>query len=145
MYPDPGRRRWSRARAHLLSHKARSLPQPARPGAAATAPRRPPATGELITSRTLRCPRRFIAAVPCLQVFSVASPNLTVQPHLLPELRLTEKGRVHGEWVRQVSFYSSLHCIVSCATCPDSLLMCDLAGSKTYNMFHVEKVRLVLF
>nr|XP_032514989.1 WD repeat-containing protein on Y chromosome-like [Danaus plexippus plexippus] len=65
--------------------------------------------------------------------------DLQRRPHLLPELRLTEKGRVHGEWVRQVSFYSSLHCIVSCATCPDSLLMCDLAGSKTYNMFHVEK------
>ncbi|XP_050669660.1 WD repeat-containing protein on Y chromosome-like isoform X2 [Leptidea sinapis] len=61
------------------------------------------------------------------------------QPRLLPELRLVELRRVHSEWVRQVSFYSSLHCIVSCATCPDSLLMCDLAGSKTHNMFHLDK------
>ncbi|VVC93730.1 unnamed protein product [Leptidea sinapis] len=58
---------------------------------------------------------------------------------LQKRLRLVELSRVHSEWVRQVSFYSSLHCIVSCATCPDSLLMCDLAGSKTHNMFHLDK------
>lgn len=62
------------------------------------------------------------------------------QPHRLPEMRLIEMGRVHSDWVRQVSFYSSLHCIVSCSTCPEALLMCDLAGSKTHNMFRVEKV-----
>ncbi|XP_038214707.1 WD repeat-containing protein on Y chromosome [Zerene cesonia] len=65
--------------------------------------------------------------------------DLQKKPHLLPELRLTELRRVHTEWVRQVSYYASLHCIVSCATCPDSLLMCDLAGSKTHNMFRVDK------
>lgn len=63
-----------------------------------------------------------------------------VQPHLLPELRLSEFPGVHTEWVRQVSFYASLHCVVSCATCPNALLMADLAGSKTHNMFKVDKV-----
>ncbi|XP_063362976.1 WD repeat-containing protein on Y chromosome-like [Cydia amplana] len=57
----------------------------------------------------------------------------------LPELSLIEKGRIHTDWVRQVSYYSPLHCLVSCATCPDALLMCDLQGSKTHNMFHVDK------
>ncbi|KAI8422149.1 hypothetical protein MSG28_006060 [Choristoneura fumiferana] len=61
------------------------------------------------------------------------------QPHLLPELRLIERARAHTDWVRQVSFYAPLHCLVSCATCPDSLLMCDLQGSKTNNMFRVDK------
>ncbi|XP_072939035.1 WD repeat-containing protein on Y chromosome-like [Epargyreus clarus] len=65
--------------------------------------------------------------------------DLQRRPHLLPELRLVEGPRAHREWVRQVSFYASLHCVVSCATCPDSLLMCDLAGSKTHNMFRVDK------
>lgn len=65
---------------------------------------------------------------------------VVMQPKLLPELRLVELQRVHSEWVRQVSFYSSLHCVVSCATCLDSLLMCDVAGSRTHNMFRVDKV-----
>lgn len=62
------------------------------------------------------------------------------QPHLLSEMHLLEMGRVHAEWVRQVAWYASLHCVVSCATCPDSLLMADMAGSKTHNMFRVDKV-----
>lgn len=59
---------------------------------------------------------------------------------MLPELRLQELMCLHPEWVRQVSYYEPLHCVMSCATCPDSLLMCDLQCSKTYNMFRVEKV-----
>lgn len=66
--------------------------------------------------------------------------SLGLQPQLLPEMKLVELQRVHSEWVRQVSFYASLHCVVSCATCPDALLMCDIAGSKTYNMFKTDKV-----
>ncbi|CAF4905141.1 WD repeat-containing protein on Y chromosome isoform X1 [Pieris napi] len=65
--------------------------------------------------------------------------DLQRRPHLLAEMKLTELRGVHSEWVRQVSYYASLHCIVSCATCPDSLLMCDLAGSKTHNMFRLDK------
>ncbi|XP_045768906.1 WD repeat-containing protein on Y chromosome-like [Maniola jurtina] len=65
--------------------------------------------------------------------------DLQRRPRLLPELKLTEMSRVHSDWVRQVSFYASLHCIVSCSTCPDALLMCDLAASKTHNMFRVDK------
>ncbi|KAJ2949922.1 hypothetical protein O0L34_g11240 [Tuta absoluta] len=65
--------------------------------------------------------------------------DLQKRPHMLPQMTLVEFQRVHNEWVRQVSFYASLHCVVSCATCPDSLLMCDIAGTKTSNMFHVEK------
>ncbi|XP_073949102.1 LOW QUALITY PROTEIN: WD repeat-containing protein WDY, partial [Choristoneura fumiferana] len=65
--------------------------------------------------------------------------DLQRRPHLLPELRLIERARAHTDWVRQVSFYAPLHCLVSCATCPDSLLMCDLQGSKTNNMFRVDK------
>uniref|UniRef100_A0A2A4JJ24 WD repeat-containing protein on Y chromosome n=1 Tax=Heliothis virescens TaxID=7102 RepID=A0A2A4JJ24_HELVI len=65
--------------------------------------------------------------------------DLQRRPYLLPELRLIELPRLHAEWVRQVSYYKSLHCVVSCATCPDSLLMCDIQGSKTHNMFKVEK------
>ncbi|KAI5633166.1 hypothetical protein NE865_14118 [Phthorimaea operculella] len=65
--------------------------------------------------------------------------DLQKRPQMLPLMTLVEFQRVHNEWVRQVSFYSSLHCVVSCATCPDSLLMCDIAGTKTSNMFHVEK------
>ncbi|CAH0714096.1 unnamed protein product, partial [Brenthis ino] len=65
--------------------------------------------------------------------------DLQKRPHLLPEMQLIEMKGVHSEWVRQVSFYASLHCVMSCATCPDSLLMCDLAASKTHNMFKVDK------
>ncbi|XP_026732970.1 WD repeat-containing protein on Y chromosome-like [Trichoplusia ni] len=65
--------------------------------------------------------------------------DLQRRPHLLPELRLVELYRMHAEWVRQVSYYASLHCVVSCSTCQDSLLMCDMHGSKTHNMFRVEK------
>uniref|UniRef100_A0A2A4JIS4 WD repeat-containing protein on Y chromosome n=1 Tax=Heliothis virescens TaxID=7102 RepID=A0A2A4JIS4_HELVI len=65
--------------------------------------------------------------------------DLQKRPHTLPELRLVDLVHLHPEWVRQVSYYASLHCVVSCATCPDSLLMCDLEGSKTHYMFRVEK------
>uniref|UniRef100_A0A2A4JIW6 WD repeat-containing protein on Y chromosome n=1 Tax=Heliothis virescens TaxID=7102 RepID=A0A2A4JIW6_HELVI len=65
--------------------------------------------------------------------------DLQRQPKILPEMRLVELNHLHAEWVRQVSYYKSLHCVVSCATCPDSLLMCDIQGSKTHNMFKVEK------
>ncbi|KAG6461155.1 hypothetical protein O3G_MSEX012443 [Manduca sexta] len=65
--------------------------------------------------------------------------DLQRKPRLLPEMTLVELTRMHSEWVRQVSFYASLHCVVSCATCPDALLMCDIAGSKTHNIFHVDK------
>lgn len=57
-------------------------------------------------------------------------------------MQLVEFVRVHNEWVRQVSFYASLHCIVSCSTSVDSLLMCDIQGSKTHNMFRCDKVQL---
>ncbi|XP_052739537.1 WD repeat-containing protein on Y chromosome-like isoform X1 [Bicyclus anynana] len=65
--------------------------------------------------------------------------DLQKRPRLLPELKLTEMPRVHSDWVRQVSFYASLHCVVSCSTCADALLMCDLAASKTHNLFRVDK------
>ncbi|XP_022814893.1 WD repeat-containing protein on Y chromosome-like [Spodoptera litura] len=65
--------------------------------------------------------------------------DLQKRPRVLPELRLVELVRVHPEWVRQVSYYASLHCVVSCATCFDSLLMCDLSASKTHKMFRVDK------
>ncbi|XP_049696249.2 WD repeat-containing protein on Y chromosome [Helicoverpa armigera] len=65
--------------------------------------------------------------------------DLQRRPSMLPELHLIELPRLHAEWVRQVSYYKSLHCVVSCATCPDALLMCDIHGSKTHNMFKVEK------
>ncbi|PZC77345.1 hypothetical protein B5X24_HaOG203504 [Helicoverpa armigera] len=65
--------------------------------------------------------------------------DLQKRPHMLPELRVVDLVHLHPEWVRQVSYYASLHCVVSCATCPDSLLMCDLEGSKTHYMFRVEK------
>ncbi|XP_046962208.1 WD repeat-containing protein on Y chromosome [Vanessa cardui] len=65
--------------------------------------------------------------------------DLQRRPYLLSEMKLVEMNRVHSDWVRQVSFYASLHCVVSCSTCNDALLMCDLAASKTHNMFRVEK------
>ncbi|XP_004926930.1 WD repeat-containing protein on Y chromosome isoform X2 [Bombyx mori] len=65
--------------------------------------------------------------------------DLQRKPQLLPAMQLVELTRVHSDWVRQVSYYESLHCVVSCSTCVDSLLMCDIAGSKTHNMFKVEK------
>ncbi|XP_013178307.1 PREDICTED: WD repeat-containing protein on Y chromosome-like isoform X2 [Papilio xuthus] len=65
--------------------------------------------------------------------------DLQKRPELLPELQLVEFPRAHTDWVRQVSYYASLHCVVSCATCPDALLMCDLAASRTHNTFHTEK------
>lgn len=60
---------------------------------------------------------------------------------MLSKLHLVELNNMHGEWVRQVSYYKSLSCVVSCATCYDSLLIRDIHGSKTHNMFRVEKVR----
>ncbi|CAG9763835.1 unnamed protein product [Ceutorhynchus assimilis] len=42
---------------------------------------------------------------------------------------------VHSDFVRQVSFYSTLHCVVSCAQCPkQGFLMTDIIDSSTvYN------------
>lgn len=59
-------------------------------------------------------------------------------------MKLIELRGVHGDWVRQVSYYASLHCVVSCATSVDALLMTDFAGSKTHNVFRVDKVTLSL-
>ncbi|GBP62120.1 WD repeat-containing protein on Y chromosome [Eumeta japonica] len=61
------------------------------------------------------------------------------RPKLLPEMQLVEIHDAHTDWIRQVSYYASLHCVVSCATSPDALLMTDLAGSKTRNLFRVDK------
>ncbi|XP_028169405.1 WD repeat-containing protein on Y chromosome [Ostrinia furnacalis] len=90
----------------------------------------------LLFSPVQRGPFRNEAGRALIQLRHV---DLQRKPQLLPEMKLVEFARVHAEWVRQVGFYASLHCVVSCATCPDSLLMCDIAGSKTYNMFRVEK------
>ncbi|XP_052754696.1 WD repeat-containing protein on Y chromosome-like isoform X2 [Galleria mellonella] len=90
----------------------------------------------LLFSPVKRGPFRNQAGRALIQLRHV---DLQRKPQVLPEMRLVELQRVHSEWVRQVSFYASLHCVVSCATCADSLLMCDLAGSKTHNMFRVDK------
>ncbi|XP_035433899.2 WD repeat-containing protein on Y chromosome [Spodoptera frugiperda] len=90
----------------------------------------------LLFSPILRGPFQSQAGVATISLRHV---DLQKRPYTLPGLRLVELGRVHGEWVRQVSYYVSLHCVVSCATCSDSLLMCDVHGSKTHNMFRVDK------
>ncbi|CAB3250854.1 unnamed protein product [Arctia plantaginis] len=90
----------------------------------------------LLFSPIKRGPFRNEAGRALIQLRHV---DLQRKPHLLPELKLVELTRIHAEWVRQVSYYASLHCVVSCATCPDSLLMCDMYGSKTHNMFRVDK------
>ncbi|KAM3959580.1 WD repeat-containing protein on Y chromosome [Aphomia sociella] len=90
----------------------------------------------LLFSPVKRGPFRNQAGRALIQLRHV---DLQKKPHLLPEMKLVELQRVHSEWVRQVSFYASLHCVVSCATCTDALLMCDVAGSKTHNMFRVDK------
>ncbi|KAJ8731039.1 hypothetical protein PYW08_002452 [Mythimna loreyi] len=65
--------------------------------------------------------------------------DLQKRPQMLPKLHLVEMQRMHAEWVRQVSYYKSLNCVVSCSTCNDSLLIRHIHGSKTHNMFRVEK------
>ncbi|XP_022814894.1 WD repeat-containing protein on Y chromosome-like [Spodoptera litura] len=90
----------------------------------------------LLFSPILRGPFQSQAGVATISLRHV---DLQRRPHSLPGLRLIELLRVHSEWVRQVSYYVSLHCVVSCATCSDSLLMCDIYGSKTHNMFKVDK------
>ncbi|XP_022814895.1 WD repeat-containing protein on Y chromosome-like [Spodoptera litura] len=90
----------------------------------------------LLFSPVLRGPFRNEAG---RALISLRHVDLQRRPKMLPELQLVDLGRVHSEWVRQVSYYESLHCVVSCATCSDSLLMCDLSGSKTHNMFRVDK------
>ncbi|KAF9805731.1 hypothetical protein SFRURICE_009363 [Spodoptera frugiperda] len=90
----------------------------------------------LLFSPVLRGPFRNEAG---RALISLRHVDLQRRPKMLPELRLVDLGRMHGEWVRQVSYYESLHCVVSCATCSDSLLMCDISGSKTHNMFRVDK------
>ncbi|KAJ8721737.1 hypothetical protein PYW07_002512 [Mythimna separata] len=61
---------------------------------------------------------------------SLRHVDLQRRGYLLPELRLLELRRLHKEWVRQVGYYASLHCVLSCSTCPDSLFMCDIRGFK---------------
>ncbi|RVE45325.1 hypothetical protein evm_010030 [Chilo suppressalis] len=90
----------------------------------------------LLFSPVKRGPFRNQAGRALIQLRHI---DLQRRPHLLSEMKLVEFPRVHSEWVRQVSFYASLHCVVSCATCADSLLMSDIQGSKTHNMFRVEK------
>ncbi|KAH9642092.1 hypothetical protein HF086_007212 [Spodoptera exigua] len=90
----------------------------------------------LLFSPVLRGPFRNEAG---RALISLRHVDLQKRPRMLPELRLVDLGRMHSEWVRQVSYYESLHCVVSCATCSDSLLLCDISGSKTHYMFKVEK------
>ncbi|KAJ0175384.1 hypothetical protein K1T71_008543 [Dendrolimus kikuchii] len=90
----------------------------------------------LLFSPIKRGPFKNDAARALIQLRHI---DLQRKPQLLPEMRLIEFSKVHSDWVRQVSFYASLHCVMSCATCPDSLLMCDVGGSKTNNMFRVDK------
>ncbi|KAJ8731038.1 hypothetical protein PYW08_002451 [Mythimna loreyi] len=67
--------------------------------------------------------------------------DLQRRPHMLPELQLLELRHLHKEWVRQVGYYASLHCVLSCATCVDSLVMSDIRGSKknACSVFKLEK------
>ncbi|KAH9642095.1 hypothetical protein HF086_007215 [Spodoptera exigua] len=90
----------------------------------------------LLFSAHMRGPFQNDAGRPLKTVRHV---DLQKRPHVLPGLRLLDLVRLHPDWVRQVSYYAPLHCVMSCATCYDSLLLCDLKSSKAYYMFRVDK------
>lgn len=51
----------------------------------------------------------------------------------IPNFTILEFPRLHCDFIRQVSFYQSLHCIVSCSQNPKALLMTDTSEhKKTY-------------
>ncbi|XP_067009449.2 WD repeat-containing protein on Y chromosome isoform X1 [Anabrus simplex] len=58
----------------------------------------------------------------------------------LPGLKVLEFRNIHTDWVRQVSYYSSLKTFMSCSPCPDrSLYMSDVMGTKMQYKYNVSK------
>ncbi|XP_041987733.1 WD repeat-containing protein on Y chromosome isoform X2 [Aricia agestis] len=53
-------------------------------------------------------------------------------------MRLVELTGVHSGWVRQVRWYDTLGCVLSCAACPDAMVLRDLTA-KVNSVFRVEK------
>ncbi|KAJ8721739.1 hypothetical protein PYW07_002514 [Mythimna separata] len=90
----------------------------------------------LLFSADMRGPFRGDALLTSKKLRHV---DLQKTPHVLPGLRLEEMEQVHAGWVRQVGYYASLHSVLSCATSPDSLFMCDTHGAMECKMFRVEK------
>ncbi|KAG5894233.1 hypothetical protein JTB14_002282 [Gonioctena quinquepunctata] len=51
----------------------------------------------------------------------------------VPNMRIVEYLNIHRDFVRQVSYYPTLHALVSCAQCPKGLQMTDITDpSKVY-------------
>lgn len=54
--------------------------------------------------------------------------------------RLVEFKDVHTDWVRQVSYYTTLHCIVSCSDCMKApLVMKDLTEKRINTVFQIKQ------
>ncbi|KAJ8918541.1 hypothetical protein NQ315_013046 [Exocentrus adspersus] len=51
----------------------------------------------------------------------------------IPNMKIKEFPHLHSDYVRQVSYYRALHCVVSCAQCPKALLMTDATEAKEKN------------
>lgn len=55
----------------------------------------------------------------------------------LQNVRILEFLGLHSDFVRQVSYYSTLHSVVSCAQCPRGLLMTDITKSKAPYIYKI--------
>ncbi|KAF2880421.1 hypothetical protein ILUMI_25755 [Ignelater luminosus] len=59
---------------------------------------------------------------------------------LVSGFRVVEFKSLHTDWVRQVSYYKSLHCFVSCAACSKAaVIMKDITESKGTYLYKIPK------
>lgn len=55
----------------------------------------------------------------------------------VPSIRIQEFLHLHTDFIRQVSFYPTLHSIVSCAQCQKGLQMIDITEAKTSYVYKI--------
>lgn len=55
----------------------------------------------------------------------------------LEDVKIVEFLGLHTDFVRQVSFYKTLHCVVSCAQCPKGLMMTDITKVKPPYIYNI--------
>ncbi|KAB0795580.1 hypothetical protein PPYR_12419 [Photinus pyralis] len=59
---------------------------------------------------------------------------------LVPGFRFVEFQNLHTNWVRQVSYYKSLQCFVSCSACPKAaMVLKDITDNKSSYVYKIAK------
>ncbi|XP_056644787.1 WD repeat-containing protein on Y chromosome [Diorhabda sublineata] len=56
---------------------------------------------------------------------------------VIPNMRITEINNIHSDFIRQVSYYSSLHSVVTCAQCFKGLQITDITDQNKFYVFKI--------